>query len=353
MKIAYILHHNILHLDGVSKKVYRQIKFWSQNIEVKIFALVPGIIRDVEPEPNTEVFQYASLSQRIEATCYLVDSVFQWSPDMIYFRYNPPYPPLARLFRLFPTIVELNSDDVKQYRWDSLKKYLYNLATRHLVLGRASGIIYNNFELASRSYNLKYSLPKLILGEGIDLSEYPILPGPSNVYSHLAFIGKSGLIWHGLDKILWLAEQQPEVHFDLIGISKTDISRELPGNVQAHGFLPKDDYSRILAQADIALGTLALHRIGVNETASLKLREYLAYGLPSVIAHQDPDFSEEDDFIFRLPNIEDNVRLHMVEIQDFIERFKGRRVSRNLVSYRIDSTIKEQERLEFILNCVD
>jgi len=45
-------------------------------------------------------------------------------------------------------------------------------------------------------------------------------------------------------------------------------------------------------RADVAIGALATYRKGMKETSTLKVREYLAYGLPVILDHHDPDFFE-------------------------------------------------------------
>jgi hypothetical protein len=106
---------------------------------------------------------------------------------------------------------------------------------------------------------------------------------------------------------------------------------------------------RILAQADAAVGTLALHRAGLNEASPLKVRDYASRGIPCILPFRDTDLDSLDsDLILRIPNNEDNVRTQAAEIHDFLLRMQGKRIPRELICDRIDSRIKEQQRLEFM-----
>ena len=105
----------------------------------------------------------------------------------------------------------------------------------------------------------------------------------------------------------------------------------------------------MLARCVIAFGTLALHRKQMNEACPLKVREYLAFGLPVVIGYGDTDLTGiEPWWLLRVPNAEDNVRQNAERIRSFIADVRGRRVPRDEVADRIGAAAKEQRRLEFM-----
>ena len=140
----------------------------------------------------------------------------------------------------------------------------------------------------------------------------------------------------------------PEADFHIVGYEREDMPTGLPANVAVHGVLAREEYEPLLAVSDAAIGTLALNRKQMNEACPLKVREYLAYGLPVVIAYKDTDLVGLDDwFLLRLPNTESNVREGVGAIKGFVERVRGRRVPRELVADRIGVRAKEQRRLEF------
>jgi hypothetical protein len=109
-----------------------------------------------------------------------------------------------------------------------------------------------------------------------------------------------------------------------------------------------EEYLPIVAQADVAIGPLALHRKGLSEASALKVAEYLAHGLPVILANAETAFPDGASFLLQLPNTEDNVDVSTGQIRDFVERWRGRRIPRSEVS-AIDSRVVERERLSAIL----
>lgn len=98
--------------------------------------------------------------------------------------------------------------------------------------------------------------------------------------------------------------------------------------------------------AHIAIGTLGLHRKSMNEASPLKVRHYLALGLPVISAHTDTDFNRGAPFLLTLPNEENNVLPNLSLIDRFVEEWRGRRVTRNDIKH-LDYRYKEHARLEF------
>jgi hypothetical protein len=90
----------------------------------------------------------------------------------------------------------------------------------------------------------------------------------------------------------------------------------------------------------------------MNEACPLKVREYLAYGLPIIIGYSDTDFLERPDFILTLPNHENNVNESLSEIEKFVLKWKGKRVPRDMITH-IDICEKEKQRLSFFQSVIE
>ena len=88
--------------------------------------------------------------------------------------------------------------------------------------------------------------------------------------------------------------------FDIIGYSSSDFM-DIPNNVTFHGILTSDDYKKILSESDVAIGSLSLHINNMNEACTLKVREYLAFGIPTIIGYKDSDFPGSVPFLLELP----------------------------------------------------
>lgn len=70
-----------------------------------------------------------------------------------------------------------------------------------------------------------------------------------------------------------------------------------------------DDLDELVAWADLGIGALALHRVGLREASPLKHREYLARGLPFFYAGTDVALRGTEYFAWQIPSNEDMVDL--------------------------------------------
>ena len=67
------------------------------------------------------------------------------------------------------------------------------------------------------------------------------------------------------------------------------------------------------------VATLGLYRKGLNQTTTIKVREYTAQGLPFFYAYSDPDLNEESkEFALEFPN--DNSIIDMEKIIEFARK---------------------------------
>jgi glycosyltransferase involved in cell wall biosynthesis len=356
IRVAYFIRWTGVK-DGVFRKIITQINQWTENdAEVALFVFAPSGRKETWTSylENSNVYLkiYDSQMDRLKKVCRLVEDMVQWKPNIVYLRYDVYYPCFGRLQKLIPTIIEINSDDVAEYKLLSYSRSIYNRLTRGRFLRQSKGLVFNTGELANMEHYLRYNGNVAVVSNGINLNEYQQLPVPTSQETRLVFIGTEidRIPWHGIDKVMFLAKMNPDWKFDIIG----DFQRpgKMSSNIVLHGFLDREQYQKILSKADIAIGTLALHRKGLNENPPLKSREYLAYGLPMIIGYVDTDFPCDVPFILRLPNVESNIADNLSIIRGFVEAWKGKRVNRDLV-VDIDVKAKERQRLSFFRNVLD
>jgi hypothetical protein len=82
----------------------------------------------------------------------------------------------------------------------------------------------------------------------------------------------------------------------------------------------------------------------MSEACPLKVREYLAVGLPVIYAYRDPDADALGSVALRIANAESSVVDELPTIEEFVEGSRGRRVTRSSVAH-IDVARKELQRL--------
>ncbi len=359
MRIAYVsLHWPRTRHSGVGKKLNRQIESWqAAGHEARLFMHTSRYEPAADLVP-AEVIPYDSSGglraelARSRAARRLVDAVRAYRPDVIYLRLAMYVYPVHRLARIAPLVGEVNTNDLTQHEELGKLYALYNRLTRGILLRRLDGLAAVSRELAEAPAFAAFRKPTRVIANGIDLQQFDPLPAPANSQPRLVFIGSPGYVWHGADKLVSLARLLPEIQFDVIGYETLPAAEPVPSNLHLHGYLTADEYRRILAQADAAISSLGLHRIGLQEASPLKSRECLAYGLPLILAYRDTDLHDLDcDFLLRIPNTEDNVQTHAEAIRDFAYRMRGRRVDRAAIA-AIDQAHKEAERLAFFQEAI-
>jgi len=348
MRIAYLVFQDLVGETGVAKKIAQQAHAWiAKGRAVRLFGLAATRelwqgFRDLE----TEIVISPRSRYNFIKTWPLVRRILDWRPDLVYLRYHPfYYPGLGRLMARVPTVLELNTKvDAEMKVWQKGFPLLYYSLTRHRAFRQAAGLVSVCQEL-EQEY-ARYGKPSVVIPNGIALREFPELPAARNPEPVLVFIGASGFPWHGVDKILWLARRFTNWRFELVGYTAQSVGSDVPPNVTAHGYLPRALYQDIMRRADVALGTMALERNSMTEACPLKVRECLAYGLPTVIGFRDTDFPQPVPFLLELPCVPDNVAQNTDRIASFVEAWRGRRVPRGSLAH-LDVEVKEARRLDF------
>lgn len=326
MRIAYLCYWDVRSDDGVSQKVQTQTNAWrAAGHDVLVAAVAPATVRE-----------------RLRRTRDACRAIRRFRPDVLYVRYDLFLPPAWLLAMRERTVVELNSEDRAEWRLRSRGAAAYNELNRRMLLSAAAGTVAVAHELAPVHGRT------LVLGNGVDPAATHSLPAPSNDRPRVVFIGSPRQPWQGFDKVVRLARRRPELDVDVIGPDASQMP-DAPANVAVHGHLPPAAYRPLLARADVALGTLALHRKSMGEASPLKVREYLLSGIPTVIAYDDTDLRGiAAPWLLRLPNTESNVDDRAAEIAAFAQGMRGVRVPRDLAEERMGAPAKEARRLAFL-----
>jgi hypothetical protein len=355
MRIAYIsLHWPRTRDSGVSKKIQGQVESWRSMGYEACFFMHTSRHEPVSELIEAEVFPYdvdGKFQTEINRSCAaqaMVKAVRSFQPDIIYLRYGMYVYPAHRLMTIAPVVEEINTNDLTQHEGLGRIYSVYNRLTRGIFLRRVRGLITVSRELAVSPAFTSFHKPTRTIANGIDLASFQPLPAPSNAVPRLVFIGSPGYLWHGVDKLVDLALRFPDIQLDVIGYDKVPGFETLPPNLVLRGYLTSQDYQKVLANADVAVSSLALHQIQLGEASPLKSRECLAFGLPLILAYADTDLDDLDcDFLLKIPNKEDNIQTHGEAIREFAYRMRGRRADRDKLFGRIDSHHKEEMRLSF------
>jgi hypothetical protein len=306
MKLAYLCYWDLASGDGVARKIEGQARLWREaGHEVEVVAVRPGHRREETPS-----------------------SV---AADLVYVRYDLFLPAVWRLVRRVPAVVEVNSDDRAEMRLRGWGARAYNRVNRRRLFGAAAGVVAVTHELARGLPE-----PVAVIANGADPDAVPLLPAPANERPRAVFAGSPAMAWHGVDRLLELARELPQVDFDLVGPEPGDVS----DNVTVHGTLAGEAYWSVLGRADVAVGSLAMERAGLGEGSPLKVREYLLAGIPTAIGYDDTDFPGEPPWYltrYRSPG----------QFRSFLDSVRGERAPRAELEPRLSWRAKEAERLAF------
>lgn len=169
--------------------------------------------------------------------------------------------------------------------------------------------------LSSHGENYVYGIPTLWIENGIDLDSIRKRVPAGTDEIHICAVAAMQ-IFHGYDRLIEGLYQYYNgggsrmivIHFvggeDVAG-NECQRYREMSGNyhlddhVVFHGFLTGDDLDNVYDSCNIAAASLGMYRIGYKVANSLKVREYLAKGLP-VISGGPVDLFKSHDFMYCL-----------------------------------------------------
>lgn len=158
--------------------------------------------------------------------------------------------------------------------------------------------------------------------------------------------------WQGLQEILDQIESTsdlPPFKLHVVGKLTPELEaqcRKVP-QVVLHGTLSPEQIQELYPEMDLGVGSLTLAKKGLAQATPLKVREYLACGLPIVLGYDDPGLPA--DFPFAL-NVSDKI-----EFPKFLE-FAGRHRQvpaqkiREAARPYIDSKIITQNFFDFCIN---
>lgn len=123
------------------------------------------------------------------------------------------------------------------------------------------------------------------------------------------FVSATFAEWHGLDRLLEaITEDTSESHklvrIHLVGAlnekQREGVDRSIRRGVEIiiHGVLNSDEIRSLLHGTDVAVGSLALDRQNLVGASTLKVREYLASGIPVYATHTDTALPEDFPFFY-------------------------------------------------------
>lgn len=149
-------------------------------------------------------------------------------------------------------------------------------------------------------------------------------------------------LWHGLDRLLnslvayqkQMTEMSPKIQINIIGAGRelanlqkiVEDNPEIKEYVAFKGLLDMQSVMNIYKETDIAVSSLAVHRIGLDSVQPLKNREYAACGIPFVLSFNDPGFVDTA-FTYKVEASDE-----IFDLGELIAWYNNMNVSRSFIS---------------------
>ena len=381
MKIAYLLYLDVEKYDGVASKVVSQLKAWqSLGHEIKLLCVVPKPL--VHENPLSGLGNHSKFfveGKFLGASAGLISGWFKpdqvqksilttlssFKPDIVYYRNTAYSSTIHSVNRKYKTVCEVNTKELSEYQLQTFSNLKYFFRFAHFLVfhrysfNKVDAIVGVTYEIVREIKRMGYKGHLSAIPNSIDISRF-IKRRRSDYFKgkipKLVFIGTPGMAWHGIDRIIKIAERSiHQLEFHIIGYSK-DAFPSSPENVKFYGVLPYNQTEKIISGCDIGFGTMALYRKKMEEACPLKVRECLAYGLPMILGYDDTAFFQNaeqvsvkyPDFILRLPNHQHDIKEDTEKILQFSKKYFGRLLSVEEVASYIDVEYLEKRRLDFL-----
>jgi glycosyltransferase involved in cell wall biosynthesis len=256
--------------------------------------------------------------------------------DILYLR---PFPLDFLLFTRhlkkykIPYVCELNTIISNEYK--SKGQYLKGKIFEFfevLTIKNSDGILPVTEEIAKWAQRIAViKKPCCLACNGIDVERlkakksYQDIRKDLEVSDNMPVLAMAGFSrpWHGFDRAIALFSKiRIPAKLWLVGAETDEVKRKaelialefgVSDSVTVFPWLNHSDLVDIVSAADVGIGPLALDRKGMTEAQSLKVRFYIALGLPVLINSIDSKIMESLPFISYVPSTDPDVLAKGVE----------------------------------------
>ena len=261
---------------------------------------------------------------KIASVKKFIIEVKRHKPDFIYLRYPVADPilflTLKYLKKIYPDMKLITEHQTKElFEVKLLKKplhffleYIFGKYIRNMLDGIVSMSksisVYQKSQISSKIKNTRF----LVLGNSVDLKKNRIrriVPGYDSEELKLGFVGNLSS-WHGIDRLIhglsdYIGTRKIKLYLVGKGSEFDKLKSELnlipsKERVVFLGSLTGKDLADFYCSINIAVSSLALHRLEMTDGGPLKTPEYMAKGIPFIIGYNDLEIPPHFPFVFRV-----------------------------------------------------
>lgn len=316
---VYIGDYNSAKTIGVKQKVISQAKALNDlgcNCYLKLLTtsdIRGGIVFEDNFKYEIQPLKIKNvLLRRKEIFNIFYKNTVSKNFDLIYIRYPLATPYfinyLKKVYSKNKIIIEHQAIEKKELMIaisaNNILKYISEVYYHRKIKEYISGIVTVTKEIEEYQKKIVGSkLRSIVIGNGVDINTVPLRRKWNEEKNiKILFVGNISP-WHGLDKLIVGLSQLNFVYkgypiiLEIIGEGNSyskikELTRSLKREkyVKFHGFLEDGNKYEIMSNCDVAIGSLASERRGLNESSNIKLREYCAFGIPFIKSDFDADF---------------------------------------------------------------
>lgn len=322
-------------LNGVSKKVLNQYKIFSEFYKADMISYGPDCLYYFHNN-TINTIALDKLNRRLKLYSFIKKDLVPNKYECIYIRYHLS----DFLFVYLLKLLNKNNSNIAieiptyPYKHELLKwkkgmvRFLVDLSSQvflKLYVGRI--VTYSN---DTRIFGIKTI--KTING----IIYEDVIPSKKQLHSGIEInLISVSMTWpeHGYDRLLeglkYYYNRGGNIKFlyHLVGegaeIKKYESLVKqygLENYIQFYGFKSGQELDDIYDKADIAINSLAIHRIGLKTESTIKSKEYAAKGLPMISSYAVDAFSPEDNKKYVLKISADESAVNIEEVIQFYKQ---------------------------------
>lgn len=171
--------------------------------------------------------------------------------------------------------------------------------------------------------------------------------------------------WHGIDRVIYgmkrYIEKFPQnsrnVKVIVVGdgparekLERLTNKEKMKQYISFVGIQDGEKLERLYQNATIAIGSLGLHRIGIEEGSTLKIKEYCAKGIPFVLGYKEREINSEFKFALQIPANEEPLDVEQcIKFYDNISALNYREEMYEFAKRKYDWKIQMKKVLERII----
>lgn len=263
-------------------------------------------------------------------------------------------------------ITELHGKHLVERRNESRKLYAYESLFTAPCFRVNDGLIAMTPEIETYAHRffLRKATQTCVISNGIDVEStaYTKAHPFDGTTLHLAMVAGIDAPWHGWERLrdgLLTYSGPVNITVHLIGGFKGPASEEIGpmGRVLRHGPMHGKDLDDLLSRMHLGCSTLALYAKEQEQACALKTREYIARGLPLIMAYDDYDLKANQPWLLRLPN--DSTPVDFASVAAFAEQMARRDIDivagnmRSFALEHLDWKNKLQQYASFMRQVAD